>query len=155
MATVVTRFFELLAPQRAYFGEKDFQQLCIVRHVVEQEGWQVEIVPCPIARESDGLAMSSRNMRLSAEERASAGEINQRMRPYLEELKLGHTAIARWQEKVAAELNTIPHVCVEYVIVCHSDTLQQAHEVPSQRPMRVFVAVKCGIVRLIDNYPLD
>lgn len=155
MATVVTRFFELLKPQYAYFGEKDFQQLCIVQHVVEQEGWDVTIVPCSISREPDGLAMSSRNMRLTAAERKSAGEINKRIRPYIKELKHPNTDIKAWEEKVSAALNTIEHLSVEYVTVCFSDNLQHASTTNSARPMRVFVAVRCGIVRLIDNYPLD
>ncbi|MGB2445004.1 MAG: pantoate--beta-alanine ligase, partial [Schleiferiaceae bacterium] len=75
MATVVTKFFELIQPDFAIFGEKDYQQLCIVRHVVAEENWPVEIVPGPIVREPDGLAMSSRNLRLSEVERQEAATI--------------------------------------------------------------------------------
>ena len=75
MATVVTRFFELIEPHYAFFGEKDFQQLAIIKHVVAHENWPVKIIPVATVREKDGLAMSSRNKRLSLEQRNSAKEI--------------------------------------------------------------------------------
>ena len=76
MATVVTRFFEIIRPHCAFFGEKDYQQLAIIKQVVADENWPVEIIACATLREDDGLAMSSRNLRLSAEQRSAAKEIH-------------------------------------------------------------------------------
>ena len=85
VAQIVSKLFAMTRPTRAYFGEKDFQQIAVIRRMVELEGLELEIVPCPIVRESDGLALSSRNVRLSAEARAIAPAIR---RILLESLRL-------------------------------------------------------------------
>lgn len=153
MATVVTKFFDLVKPDFAFFGEKDYQQLCIVREVVKQENWPVEIVPCAISREDDGLAMSSRNLRLTNDQRDSAGKINQIILDHIAALGPKDN-IEAWERECAAALNAIPHLDTEYVMVCDTKRLLRVQNLDSSPTARVFVAVRCGKVRLIDNFPV-
>jgi len=153
VAVVVRRLFDIVRPGRAYFGEKDFQQLRIIQELVRQEGLGVEIVPCPIVREDDGLAMSSRNMRLSPEERALAPVIHQ----VLEEVRRRaadepYAELVRW---ATGRLDEVPGMKVEYFTIARLDTLE---EVTDQSPVPAgvgaFAAVYLGPVRLIDNIRL-
>ena len=154
MATVVTRFFELIEPDFAIFGEKDFQQLSIIRQVIAKEEWPVEIVPAAISREADGLAMSSRNMRLLSHEREDAAQIFAVLSSAVTKLNPRETTPKAFEKRCAAALNAIPSIQVEYVSCCDAASLQQVEEFNPARPTRVFAAVQCGKVRLIDNLPL-
>src|SRR5210317_873473 len=149
MATVVTKFFELIQPDFAIFGEKDYQQLCIVRHVVEAEHWPVEIVPGPIVREADGLAMSSRNMRLSTEERESAAQIYATLK-FATENWTAYDSVEALEKACTVALNAIPHLNVEYVTCSDQRELQPITKLDPKVPARIFAAVQCGKVRLID-----
>ncbi|MAD31261.1 MAG: pantoate--beta-alanine ligase [Cryomorphaceae bacterium] len=154
MATVVTRFFELIEPDFAVFGEKDYQQLSIIKQVVTNEDWSVEIVPGPISREADGLAMSSRNMRLLPQERKEAAQIYAVLSASISRLKLHGNSPKVFENQCTEALNAIPSIQVEYVSCCDAATLQPLEEFNTSRPARVFAAVQCGKVRLIDNLPL-
>ena len=154
MATVVTRFFELIEPDFAVFGEKDYQQLSIIKQVVTNEGWPVEIVPAAISREADGLAMSSRNMRLLSDEREDAAQIFAVLSSSISRLNLQETSPMAFANQCTEALNAVPSIQVEYVSCCDVATLQQVNEFDTSRPTRVFAAVQCGKVRLIDNLPL-
>lgn len=154
MATVVTRFFELIEPDFAVFGEKDYQQLSIIKQVVTNEGWPVEIVPAAISREADGLAMSSRNMRLLPDEREDAAQIFAVLSSSISRLNLQETSPKAFANQCTEALNAVPSIQVEYVSCCDAATLQQVGEFDTSRPTRVFAAVQCGKVRLIDNLPL-
>ena len=154
MATVVTRFFELIEPDFAVFGEKDYQQLSIIKQVVTNEDWSVEIVPGPISREADGLAMSSRNMRLLPQERKEAAQIYAVLSASISRLKLHENSPKVFENQCTEALNAVPSIQVEYVSCCDAATLQPLDEFDTSRPARVFAAVQCGKVRLIDNLPL-
>ena len=154
MATVVTRFFELIEPDFAVFGEKDYQQLSIIKQVVTNEDWSVEIVPGPISREADGLAMSSRNMRLLPQERKEAAQIYAVLSASISRLKLHENSPKVFENQCTEALNAVPSIQVEYVSCCDAATLQPLEEFNTSRPARVFAAVQCGKVRLIDNLPL-
>ena len=154
MATVVTRFFELIEPDFAVFGEKDYQQLSIINQVVTNEDWSVEIVPGPISREADGLAMSSRNMRLLPQERKEAAQIYAVLSASISRLKLHENSPKVFENQCTEALNAVPSIQVEYVSCCDAATLQPLEEFNTSRPARVFAAVQCGKVRLIDNLPL-
>ena len=154
MATVVTRFFELIEPDFAVFGEKDYQQLSIIKQVVTNEDWSVEIVPGPISREADGLAMSSRNMRLLPQERKEAAQIYAVLSASISRLKLHENSPKVFENQCTEALNAVPSIQVEYVSCCDAATLQPLEEFNTSRPARVFAAVQCGEVRLIDNLPL-
>ncbi len=153
MATVVTKFFELIQPDFAIFGEKDYQQLCIVRHVVAEEHWPVEIVPGPIVREADGLAMSSRNLRLSEVERQEAATIYAVLSKACSEAER-FEGVAELKSHCVEALNAVPSLAVEYIECCDEKELQPMGELDPKTPTRLFAAVQCGNVRLIDNLPL-
>jgi len=154
MATVVTRFFEIIRPDRAFFGEKDYQQLAIIKHVVADENWPVEIIPCATLREKDGLAMSSRNLRLSAEQRSAAKEIHRIISQWIESADFTSLEPQAVQKDLVQQINSNDHLEVEYLEFSASNTLIPVERFDLNVPTRVFAAVMCGKVRLIDNLPL-
>lgn len=152
VAQVLSRFFELIPADRAYFGEKDFQQLAIVKQLVKKKNYKVEIIGCPIVRENNGLAMSSRNMRLSEKQRKEAAIIyrclqNVKQRMNMEEpLKL--------KKEVIRDLEKENNLQVEYFEIADANTLQPVKNWDDTPEMVVCVAVRIGGVRLIDNIRL-
>ncbi len=148
VAQIVSRLLTLVMPDRAYFGEKDYQQLLIVQRLVKQLELPVEIVPCPIVREEDGLAMSSRNQLLSAECRREAPRIQQALRGAADILSAqGIEAARQW---VTEEINRSGVLQTEYVSFASADDLMpMSNYVPGVT--MGFVAVQAGNVRLIDN----
>ena len=148
---VVSRLFDLVQPTRAYFGEKDFQQLAIIHHMVERSSLSerytgLKIVDCPIVREANGLAMSSRNERLSGEEKQTAVTISQTLFASLQWAKIA--SVKEVQQRVIDTINAVDGLEVEYYEIVDKNTLQ---------PTDVWdnavgcVTVYCGPVRLIDN----
>ena len=154
MATVVTRFFEIIRPDCAFFGEKDYQQLAIIKHVVANENWPVEIIACATLREDDGLAMSSRNLRLSAEQRSAAKEIHRIISQWISDTDFNTTTPQTERIELVENINSIDHLEVEYLEFSASNTLTPVERFDLNVPTRVFAAVMCGKVRLIDNLPL-
>lgn len=144
---IVSKLFALLEPDRAYFGEKDFQQLAIIHRMVEVMGFEIEIVDCPIIREPSGLAMSSRNERLSAEQRQNAAGISKVL------FECATFAGSKSPQELAARItetiNKLPDLSVEYVEVVDAKSLQAVNSWTV--PTVICVAVFCGDVRLIDN----
>ena len=146
---VVKRLFEMTDPDRAYFGEKDYQKLAIIKYLVKQLSFPVEIVPCPIVREADGLAMSSRNMRLTPEHRTVAPEI---FKALLRAKENYSWFIPSGLEKlVTTEIEQNPGLRVEYATVADSVTLQPLEDWMDSEHAVLCVAVFAGNVRLIDN----
>ncbi len=154
MATVVTRFFEIIRPHRAFFGEKDYQQLAIIKQVAADENWPVEIIACATLREDDGLAMSSRNLRLSAEQRSAAKEIHRIISQWISSTDFNATMPHTARIALIENINSIDHLEVEYLEFSASNTLIPVERFDLNVPTRVFAAVMCGKVRLIDNLPL-
>ena len=154
MATVVTRFFEIIRPEYAFFGEKDYQQLAIIKRVVTEENWPVEIIPGATLREQDGLAMSSRNLRLSPEQRRAAKEIYRIISRWIDSADFDTIAPEAAQRKLVQEINSIDHLTVEYLEFSQAENLTPVDRFELTVPTRVFTAVMCGKVRLIDNLPL-
>jgi pantoate--beta-alanine ligase len=152
VATVVTRLFGLVQPQRAYFGWKDAQQVLVVQRLVQDLALPVDIVPLPTVREADGLAMSSRNVYLSPEERVAASAIPRALFAALERFRSGERAAAALRELVQRTLTTTP-VRLEYVSVSDLETFQEVEYV--ERPALLLVAAWIGTTRLIDNVLLD
>ena len=149
VAQVVSRLFDIVKPDRAYFGEKDFQQLAIIRQMVRQCNIPVEIVPMPIRREESGLAMSSRNQRLNDEEKSEAVNI---YRILSESKKLNkHKAVEEIREKVIDDINRIGSLKVEYFEIVDGNTLQQITNWSETDYAVGCITVFCGDVRLIDN----
>lgn len=149
VAQVLTRLFDIVKPDRAYFGEKDFQQLAIVRELVKNYHIPVQIVGCPIVREADGLALSSRNMRLSAEERQHALRISKTLFESLK--KMDTMSVAEVQKWVCDQINSEPCLEVEYFEISNSLTLQPVANWNDADSIVGCITVYCGEVRLIDN----
>jgi pantoate--beta-alanine ligase len=149
VAIVVKRLFDICIPDRAYFGEKDFQQLAIINKLVKIENMEVEIVSCPIVRENDGLAMSSRNMRLNQKQRKLA--------PFIFETLKSAKKIApaksvydikQWVEN---QFNNKKEFELEYFEISESVDLQPISDWSDTKTAMGFIVVKMGTVRLIDN----
>ena len=149
VAEIVSRLFAMVRPHRAYFGEKDFQQIAVIREMVRTEGIDVEIVPCPIKRADDGLALSSRNALLSAEEREIAPEIY-RVLSYSVGYSYNHSVRAT-HDTVVECLDSMPHLKVEYFEIVDARTLQPVEEWEESPWIVGCITVYCGKVRLIDN----
>jgi pantoate--beta-alanine ligase len=149
VAVVVRKLFDIVQPQRAYFGEKDFQQLAIIKALVKMLNIPVEIVPCPTLREPSGLAMSSRNERLSAEDRQKASAIFRTMNRAKEMVPaILPQECEKW---VIQEINSITGVQTEYFNLVDAETLLPVQEWKTGQTVRGCVAAYIGGVRLIDN----
>jgi pantoate--beta-alanine ligase len=154
MATVVTKFFELIQPNFAYFGEKDFQQLAIITRVVQQENLPTVIVPVKTERDEDGMAMSSRNLRLLDAQRKDAGNINKILKKWIFRKGYRSSTPGESSELLANEISHYENLTVHYVTFADSKNLEPIASFNTSTPTRIFVAVQCGNVRLIDNFPL-
>lgn len=146
---IVSKLFDMVQPHRAYFGEKDFQQLAIIREMVRQMNYPLEIVGCPIVREADGLAMSSRNTRLSAEERVTALNISRTLFESQEYAKT-HT-LAETKTFVEEGIAAVDGLRLEYYEVVNDHSLQTVHAWDEAEGIVGCITVFCGEVRLIDN----
>lgn len=148
---VVSRLFYIVRPDKAYFGEKDWQQIAVVKALVKYLGLGVEIVDCPIIREKDGLAMSSRNNLLSQDERALAPKIYEALNSSLEYAKK-HT-VEETMEKVVSDLNSNEGLRVEYFSIVDGETLQEIKSWDDCQHVVGCITVYCGKtpIRLIDH----
>jgi pantoate--beta-alanine ligase len=149
MAQVVSRLFEIVKPDRGYFGEKDFQQLAIINALVKQLNLPVEIVPCSIVREPDGLAMSSRNRLLTPDQRKKAVAISQAL--FESKRNKDWFSISETQSEVINQINSIPGLRVEYFDIVDSETLQSVRNWEDSKQITGCIAAYAGEVRLIDN----
>jgi pantoate--beta-alanine ligase len=152
VATVVLKLLLAAHPTRAYFGEKDYQQLQVVRRLAADLLPEVTIVGCPTVREPDGLALSSRNVFLTPEERAHAVALYHALRRAQAALAAGERAGAALEQKMRAELGAAPGLAIDYAAVVDAATLEPLVRV--DRAARALLAARLGAVRLIDNGPL-
>jgi pantoate--beta-alanine ligase len=149
VAQVVSRLFEMVRPAKAYFGRKDFQQVAIIKQMVYRLGMDVEIVECPIVREADGLALSSRNVLLDAAHRAAAPEIYAALQAGAAMTATG--SVGDVEKFVTDKINSNPLLRVIYFNIVDNRTLQRAKTWQSEHGLTGCVAVQAGDVRLIDN----
>lgn len=150
VCTVVSKLFNIVVPDKAYFGQKDAQQLAVIRHMVSDLNFGIEIVGCPIVREEDGLAKSSRNTYLSEEERRAALILSQSLKKGKALLETGETDAAKLRTVIANTLATEPLAKVDYVEVVGWDTLEPVESING--PILTAIAVYIGKTRLIDNF---
>ena len=149
VAQIVSKLFAMVEPDKAYFGEKDFQQIAVIRRMVELEGFNIEIIDCPIKRECDGLAMSSRNVRLTAEQRAIAPNIAKTLSESLD-YALSHS-VQETKQYVIDTINSYPQLEVEYYEIVDGLTMQPIENWADAEVAVGCITVYCGEVRLIDN----
>ncbi len=150
VATVVAKLLCTVLPTRAYFGEKDYQQLCVIQHLVRDLALPIEVIGCPTVREADGLAMSSRNRYLSPNERKTATQIYAHMRHVAEKLRSGEMP----QTVLPHATTTLENhgFTVDYFALRATDTLAEiSTDIPITTPARLLVAARLGTTRLIDN----
>ncbi len=150
---VVARLFRICGPVTAYFGEKDFQQLAVIRMLVEKYHLPARIVGCPVIRENDGLAMSSRNVLLSAAERKDAVLVSRAL--FAAQEKAAGLTISEVKKLVHGILKSSPLIRPEYFEIVDGDTLLPLAQWEDAAFIRACIAVKIGHVRLIDNVPLN
>ena len=150
VAQIVSKLFEMVNPDNAYFGEKDFQQIAVIRKMVEICGFNLEIVSCPIKREADGLALSSRNVRLTPEGRKTAPIIYKTLKDSVE-YSQSHT-LEETKNYVVNTLNATNGLEVEYYEIVDSISMQPVKDwKDTQNGVQGCITVYCGDVRLIDN----
>lgn len=152
VATVVTKLLNILQPDRAYFGQKDAQQVAVIRQMTRDLNIPVQISVGETVREPDGLAMSSRNAYLSIEDRAAAGVLYRALSAAREAWELGERNGERLRDVMRQVLKQEPRATVEYVSAADPVTLQELHEIENQ--VLVSMAVRFGATRLIDNLVL-
>ena len=150
VCTVVTKLFHIVAPDRAYFGQKDAQQLAIIRKMVQDLNFDIEIVGCPIIREEDGLAKSSRNTYLSADERQAALVLSRSLKIGKQLVDAGEKSAKVVKDAITAEINKEPLAKIDYVDVVDFDTITPIDELKGTT--LVAIAVYIGKTRLIDNF---
>ncbi len=147
--TVVTKLFHIIPAHRAYFGQKDAQQLAIIRRMVIDLDFDIEIIGCPIIREADGLAKSSRNTYLSEEERKQAVILNASLEEAMKAIEEGEQDAAAIKAKITEKLNTCPLARIDYVEVVSFDNIQPIDKI--EGAVLIAIAVYIGTTRMIDN----
>jgi pantoate--beta-alanine ligase len=153
VATVVAKLFSMVGPCRAYFGEKDFQQLAVVTRMAADLSMPVEVVGCPIVREPDGLAMSSRNVYLTPAQRAAAPVLHRAMLDVVRAAAAGERQVAVLTARLAEAIGAEPEAELDYAEIVEPATLEPADSLDG--PRRILVAARFGRTRLLDNLALD
>ena len=152
VCTVVSKLFNIVEPDRAYFGQKDAQQLAVIKHMVEDLNINVEVIGCPIIREEDGLAKSSRNTYLSPEERKAALILSKTIFMGQKMVEDGETDAVKLVDAMKKNIETEPMAKIDYVKAVDGLTMQQVTKIES--PTLVAMAVYIGKTRLIDNFSI-
>jgi pantoate--beta-alanine ligase len=153
VTTVVAKLLNLVSPDRAYFGQKDAQQLSVIRQMVKDLDFDVQIVDCPIVREADGLAMSSRNAYLTPDQRSKAPVLHQSLCNAQKMIAEGERIASVITEKIEAQIHTVEDAVIDYVSIVNANTLEELKTIGG--PTLIALAVKFGKTRLIDNTRLD
>lgn len=150
VAQIVSKLFAMVRPTRAYFGEKDFQQIAVIRRMVALEGFDVDIVACPIVRESDGLALSSRNVRLTPDQRAMAPAIYRTLKASLD-MDRNIYGVDDVKRSVIDAIDSVEYLTTEYYEIANPLTMQPVADWNDCTDPVGCITVYCGDVRLIDN----
>ena len=153
VCTVVSKLFNIVTPDRAYFGQKDAQQLAVIRHMVNDLSFGIEIVGCPIIREEDGLAKSSRNTYLSEEERKAALVLSHSLKEGRKLVDAGEKDAAKVKKAITDIIEKEPLAKIDYVEVVDWNTLEPVERIDG--PILTAIAVYVGKTRLIDNFIVE
>jgi len=152
VTTVVAKLFNLFLPTRAYFGEKDAQQLSVIQKMVLDMDYRVEVVPCPTVREASGLAMSSRNSRLSSAQKSEAALLFKALQLAKHEIQQGNRDASVLKDQMGQLIEQGASSVIDYISICHPLSLEETDVIDSE--VLVSLAVFVGPVRLIDNMRL-
>ena len=150
VCTVVSKLFNIVKPDRAYFGQKDAQQLAVIRRMVRDLNFDIEIVGCPIVREEDGLAKSSRNTYLSPEERQAALVLSQAVKLGRQMAESGEKSADAIVDAMKKHIEAEPLADIDYVKAVDAVSIEPVSEM--KPPVLVAMAVRVGVTRLIDNF---
>ncbi len=153
VTTVVAKLFNIVAPDKAYFGQKDAQQVAVIKKMVKDLNMDLEVVTCPTVREKDGLAMSSRNTYLNGEQRQSATVLYKALVLAQELVVRGEKDAGAVRLEMKELIDKEPQATIEYISVADNETLRELHRI--KLPVLVSMAVKFGKTRLIDNIVLE
>tara|TARA_B100000900_G_scaffold338490_1_gene300706 strand:+ start:195 stop:1043 length:849 start_codon:yes stop_codon:yes gene_type:complete len=153
VCTVVHHLFDIVTPDKALFGEKDFQQLAIIKHLVKKLALEIDIVSCPTVRDSDGLAKSSRNKLLSASEREKASLIYESMKKA--KCLFPEKEILDIKRMVKNEIDRCKEMTLDYVEIVNPENLKPLEKINALEKAHILIAAYLGNVRLIDNMPLN
>jgi len=153
VTTIVAKLFNILEPTRAYFGQKDAQQLFVIKKMVAELNMNIEVITCPTVREVDGLAMSSRNSYLNPEERKSASVLYQSLNLAKEMWSQGEKDAGKIRNKMEKLIHQHPLAIIDYISIADTETLEEMEKI--KPPALVSLAVKIGKPRLLDNILLE
>jgi pantoate--beta-alanine ligase len=153
VTTIVTKLFHLVTPQRAYFGQKDAQQVAVIKQMTRDLDFDIEVVVCPTVREADGLALSSRNAYLSPQHRRDAVVLSKSLFEAREMITGGERRSAAVSRHITERINEVPDAVIDYVAVVDARTLADAETIRGET--LIAVAVKLGGTRLIDNISIE
>ncbi|MFC1859874.1 pantoate--beta-alanine ligase [Thermodesulfobacteriota bacterium] len=153
VATVVTKLFNIIKPHFAVFGTKDYQQLLVIRRMVNDLNMDIEIIGGPTVRESDGIAMSSRNSYLTPEQRPAALTLSQTLNKARELVKGGERNSQTIIDAATRLITSFPETAIDYIVICDPETLEDVKII--EQPALMALAVKVGKTRLIDNMIID
>ncbi len=153
VTTVVAKLFNILPCDRAFFGEKDYQQLTVIRRMARDLDLPIDVVGCPTIREADGLAMSSRNAYLSADQRRQAASLNRALRSAVDRAAGGERSAATLTDRIREEILAAGPADIDYIEAVDAQTLQPLRSI--DRVARICLAVRIGACRLIDNIGVD
>jgi pantoate--beta-alanine ligase len=148
---VVYKLFNIVNPTNAYFGQKDFQQTLIIKRLIADFQLNINLHICPIIREESGLAMSSRNSRLTTEERKNAGLVFKSLETTRLSIQAGETDLGKLKSQALDILLTIPNIKIEYVDIVNPENLEIIQNIDIETPLLMIIAVRLGNTRLIDN----
>jgi len=151
VSTVVSKLFAMAGRCRAYFGEKDFQQLAVVRTMAHDLSFPVEVIGCPTVRDPDGLALSSRNVRLAPDERRAALVLHRALRAGAAAISAGQLGVPAIEAEMARLVAEEPLVDLDYAVLVDAGDLTRSTVTGTDRPQRLLIAAQVGPVRLIDN----
>ena len=151
VATIVLKLFNLVQPDRAYFGQKDAQQVRIIQQMVHDLNVPVDVRVCPIVREADGLALSSRNEYLEAEERRGAPVLHRALTEARRRIESGERDAATVRQGMTEAIASVPGAVLDYAAVVDADSLEALDRIVAGRPVLLALAVRFGGTRLIDN----
>ena len=149
VTSVVAKLFNMVAPDKAFFGQKDAQQVAVIEKMVRELNFDIEIMPCPIVREADGLALSSRNTYLSETERKDALVLSEALTLATQLIKAGETDATKVKAEMRAHIGKVDYAVIDYVEIVAADTLRSIEVLKGD--VLIAVAVKIGKPRLIDN----